>query len=40
MTNPLSLLWWAVSQHLFLLAVAVISLGVILAVVVFGGGWQ
>lgn len=37
--NPLSLLWWAISSHLFLVAVGVIAAGVILAVVVFGGGW-
>jgi hypothetical protein len=39
-TSPLGLLWWAISSHLFLIALAVISLGVILAVVIFGGGWQ
>jgi hypothetical protein len=38
--NPIALLWWATSQHVFLVAVGVIALGVILAVVIFGGGWQ
>jgi hypothetical protein len=39
-SSPLSLLWWAISQHLFLVALAVITLGVVLAFAIFGGGWQ
>lgn len=40
MTSPLGLVWWALSSHLFLVALAVIMLAVVAAVVVFGGGWS
>jgi len=40
MTSPISLVWWAVSSHVFLLAVGVITLGIVVAFVVFGGGWS
>jgi hypothetical protein len=39
-TNPIGLAWWAVSQHVFLIALGLITLGVVVAFVVFGGGWS
>jgi hypothetical protein len=39
MTNPLSLLWWAISQDTMLLAVGLIIIAIVAAFVVFGGGW-
>lgn len=40
MTNPAGLLWFAISQHMFLVAVALIALAVAVAFAVFGGGWS
>lgn len=38
--NPVALMWWALSQHIFLVALAVVTLGVVVAFMVFGGGWS
>ena len=38
--NPISLLWFAVHDHLFLVWLGAFSLAVVLAFVVFGGGWS
>jgi hypothetical protein len=38
--NPVSLLIFALTDHVFLAAIAVIALGIVLAFAVFGGGWS
>jgi hypothetical protein len=40
MTSPVALLVWALSDAWTWLLIGVIALGVVLAVVVFGGGWS
>ena len=38
--NPISLTWWVMSQHPFLVSLMVIVLGVVAAFLAFGGGWS
>jgi hypothetical protein len=38
--SPISLLWFALQSHLFLVWLAVSTLAVVVAFVVFGGGWR